>query len=199
MKKKDLELFLSTIPDFTYPKPDLEQYKTPSAIAADMLFLAYGCHDIQGKDVLDLGCGTGIFSFGSEYLHASHVLGVDKGKDCIKQAISYKKKHQSQVDFLCKDISTVSTEVDTVIMNPPFGAQKANIHADRFFIEKATGLASVVYSLHLEHTLDFISSLLRSLDKQGSVIKVYQFPMKAQFQFHMKMKENISVAFLQIK
>ena len=42
MKKKELELFLETVPDFTHPKPWLEQYQTPSSIASDMLFIAYG-------------------------------------------------------------------------------------------------------------------------------------------------------------
>ena len=199
MKKKDLELFLSSIPDFVHPKPDFEQYMTPADIAADMLFFAYGCQDIMGKTILDLGCGTGMFSFGSEYLQADHVLGVDKDEDCIRQALSYRNDHHSKVDFICTDITEIATSVDTVIMNPPFGAQKRNMHADRLFIEKATALASVVYSLHLEHTLDFLRTLLRSLDKTGRVITVYQFPMKAQFHFHKKLKEQVSVVFLQIK
>lgn len=199
MKKKDLEIFLEKVPSFSHPKPGFEQYKTPATIASDILFQAYGFEDISDRHVLDLGCGTGIFSFGAKMLNAKQVTGVDKDQVCIDLAASFAKKHQFNIDFICEDVSAVSEKVDTVLMNPPFGAQKQNIHADRMFIEKATSLASVVYSLHLEHTLDFISKLLKSLKREGQVLRIYDFPIKARFSFHTKLKESISVALLQIK
>lgn len=199
MKKKDLEIFLEKVPGFSHPKPGFEQYKTPATIASDILFQAYGFEDISDRHVLDLGCGTGIFSFGAKMLNAKQVTGVDKDQECIDIAASFAKKHQFNIDFICTDVSAVSEKVDTVLMNPPFGAQKQNIHADRVFIEKATSVASVVYSLHLEHTLEFISKLLKSLKREGQVLQIYDFPIKAQFSFHTKLKDSISVALIQIK
>jgi len=199
MKKKELEIFLERIPDFSNPKPGFEQYKTPATIASDILFQAYASEDISDKQLLDLGCGTGIFSFGAKILNAEHVTGVDIDQECIDLAVSFAKKNQFDIDFICTDISDVSEKVDAVLMNPPFGAQKQNIHADRAFIEKATSVASVVYSLHLEQTLEFIIKLLKSLKKEGRVLQIYDFPIKAQFSFHKKLKDTVPVALLQIK
>jgi putative methylase len=198
MKKKELELFLENVEGFTSPKPWFEQYKTPASIAADLLFLAYGFHDIQGKRVIDLGCGTGIFSIGAAMLHADQVIGVDVDKESIKQAEHFASNHHLDIEFRCADVSTISDQVDTVVMNPPFGAQKKNLHADRIFIEKATSIADVTYSLHLDHTLSFIEKLLHTLDKKGIVLKTYQFPLPAQFAFHTKLKDTVTVALLRI-
>jgi putative methylase len=60
MKKKELEIFLQNIPDFRKPKPDLEQYITSADIVADIIFIAFQMGDIENKNVLDLGCGTGL-------------------------------------------------------------------------------------------------------------------------------------------
>ena len=65
MKQKELEMLLQKIPEFNSPKPNLEQYLTPAPIAADLLFTAAQYGDIENKIVVDLGCGTGIFSFGA--------------------------------------------------------------------------------------------------------------------------------------
>jgi putative methylase len=199
MKKKELELFLETVPDFTNPKPWLEQYRTPSSIVSNILFIAYGFHDILEKRILDLGCGTGIFAFGAKKLHASNVIGVDKDPECINQAKLFARIHHIDIKLICSDISSITEKVDTVIMNPPFGAQKQNLHADRVFLEKAIELSSVIYSLHLEHTIEYIQKYLRSKGKEGRNLQTYQFPLSAQFNFHTKLKDMISVALLQIK
>jgi len=199
MKKKELELFLEGVYNFSSPKPWLEQYKTPASIASDMLFLAYGFQDIYKKTVLDLGCGTGVFAVGARMLQAAHVTAVDIDPDSVMQGQMFAKENDLDIDFICADISSVSEHADTVLMNPPFGAQKANLHADRLFIEKATSIATITYSLHLAHTMDFIEKLLRSLDKKGRVLQTYRFPISAQFHFHKKLKDTVSVALLQIK
>jgi len=190
---------LEGVYNFSSPKPWLEQYKTPASIASDMLFLAYGFQDIYKKTVLDLGCGTGVFAVGARMLQAAHVTAVDIDPDSVMQGQMFAKENDLDIDFICADISSVSEHADTVLMNPPFGAQKANLHADRLFIEKATSIATITYSLHLAHTMDFIEKLLRSLDKKGRVLQTYRFPISAQFHFHKKLKDTVSVALLQIK
>jgi len=198
MKKKELELFLEKVDKFSSPKPWLEQYKTPSSIAADLLFIAYGFHDIAGRQVMDLGCGTGIFAIGAAMLGAEKVIGVDVDQQSIEQADRVAKKNHLDIDFRCSDVSLISESVDTVLMNPPFGAQKKNIHADRIFIEKATSIAKVTYSLHLENTIPFIEKLLKALNTKGTVISTYQFPLPAQFPFHSKLKDSVNVSLLRI-
>ena len=66
MRRKDLEIALEKVPRFEDPDPSLEQYPTPAAIAAEIVFDAYRRGDIAGMKVMDLGCGTGMFSMRSE-------------------------------------------------------------------------------------------------------------------------------------
>ena len=62
MRKRDLEIRLQSVRNFADPDPALEQYMTPATMAADILFTAYSNGDVEGMKVLDLGCGTGMFS-----------------------------------------------------------------------------------------------------------------------------------------
>jgi len=198
MKKKQLEMFLQKTPDFNQPKPSFEQYQTPATIAADILFYAYQHHDILNKTVVDLGCGTGMFTFGSKVLNAKQVIGIDIDGDCISLAESFAQKHHLDITFLVQDILKSDFSADTVIMNPPFGAQKANHHADRVFLEKAIRNASVVYSLHLTKTVPFLKKMIRSLNATIDDRFEISFPLKGQFTFHKKLMEMVSVSCLRI-
>ena len=53
-KKRQLEMALQDIPPHKSPKIDLEQYSTPSTIAADVLWNAHSIGDIDGLKVVDL-------------------------------------------------------------------------------------------------------------------------------------------------
>lgn len=198
MKKKQLEMFLQKTPDFIKPKPSLEQYQTPATIAADILFYAYQHHDIFDKTVVDLGCGTGMFSFGSKVLNAKKVIGIDRDSNCISLAESFAQKHHLDITFLVQDILKSDFSADTVIMNPPFGAQKSNHHADRAFLEKAISNASVVYSLHLTKTVPFLKKMIKSLDATIESAFEVSFPLKSQFSFHKKLLNTVSVSCLRI-
>lgn len=199
MKKKQLEMFLQKTPSFPKPKSSLEQYQTPATIAAEVLFIAYQYHDIEGKTVLDLGCGTGVFSFGASLLGAKKVIGIDKDLGSIKLAEKFAKIHHLPITFHVEDVSESSFSADTVIMNPPFGAQKANSHADQLFLKKAIDCASVVYSLHLSKTISHLERFLQSFDASVELVLEVSFPLKAQFRFHTKLIENVSVSCLRIK
>ena len=198
MKKKDLEIFLEKVPSFQQPSFELEQYKTPAVIAADMLFYAFINHDIEGKTVIDFGCGTGIFAVGATYLHAQKIYGFDIDKQCIRQAQTFADNQALSIYYESKDVKNISQKADTAIMNPPFGAQKKNHHADRIFLEKAIQLCSVVYSLHLENTLPFIHQITSALQASVEEIKTYQFPIKGSFYFHKKLVSSVPVIFLRI-
>ena len=130
--------------------------------------------------------------------HASKVTGVDVDKNCIEMAKGFADEHQLSVTFLCQDVTTVDITGDTVLMNPPFGAQKSNLHADRAFIEKAFEIAPVIYSLHLSSTIPFITKLIKALKGHISFQKVYQFPLKGVFAFHKKEQMNVEVTLLRI-
>lgn len=191
-------MFLQQTPRFPRPKPVLEQYQTPATIAAEVLFIAYQYKDIQGKTVLDLGCGTGIFCFGASLLGAKKVNGVDKDWESIRLAEKFAKSHQLAIAFYVKDISECSCSADTIVMNPPFGAQKANSHADQLFLKKAIKSASVVYSLHLSKTVSYLERFLQSCNTSVETVLEVSFPLPAQFDFHKKLVETVPVSCLRI-
>ena len=198
MKKKELEIILQKVPDFIHPKIKLEQYLTPAVIAADIIFEAYKFGDVKEKNVVDLGCGTGIFSVGAYILDAKSVVGFDCDKECIEIAKQYAKKFKFNITFSKKDVREVSTPCDTVIMNPPFGAQKSNYQADRKFIEKAIEIAPVIYSLHLSKTIPFIVKLISALGCEISHTKKYTFPIKGMHTFHKKQFINFDVSMIRV-
>ena len=198
MKKKELEIRLQKIPPFEDPDPVLEQYLTPAGIVADIIFIASQFNDIKDRMVVDLGCGTGIFSFGASFVNTKKVFGIDVDKKSIITAKKHAKEINQDINFLNQDIENVKLKCDTVIMNPPFGAQKGNKNADRKFIEKAFEIASVIYSLHLTETIPFVEKMISSLGGEITYYKDYKFSIKHTFEFHIKESVNFKVTLLRI-
>ena len=198
MKKKELEILLQNVPLFEKPVPHFEQYLTPAGIAADIIFTAHQFGDIQNKTVIDLGCGTGIFSIGATLTGAGKIIGIDIDEEAVRIARNYAEKNNHEITFLVQDISNLEIKCDTVIMNPPFGAQKSNQKADRKFIEKGFEIAPIVYSIHLAKTIPFIIKLISSLGGMVDYSKDYVFPIKWMYEFHEKKIANYDVVLLRI-
>lgn len=198
MKQCQLEILLQQIPLPAHPIPNLEQYMTSAPIVADILFTAYHWGDIEGKTIVDLGCGTGIFSVGAVYMDAKKVYGFDVDKTIITSANQYARSKKLAIDFQVRDVTAVKTKCDTVLMNPPFGAQKSNQNADRRFIEKGFEIAPVIYSLHLKKTIPFIEKMIHALQGELTYQKDYEFPIRRMFQFHEKEVVKYKVTLLRI-
>ena len=198
MKQKELEMILQKVPKYERPNPYIEQYLTPANIAADIIFTAYKFGDVQDKIVVDLGCGTGIFSYGVKLSNAKEVIGIDIDKESIEIAKNFAKKNNEDIEFITKDVKDVDIKCDTVIMNPPFGAQKSNRWADRAFIEKGFEISKVIYSLHLSKTIPFIEKLISSLNGEINYKKRYDFPIKQTYVFHKKKIEYLDISLLRI-
>ena len=198
MKQRQLEILLQKVPKPATPIPQLEQYMTPAPIAADIIFTAYQWGDIENKTVVDLGCGTGIFSVGAVYMGARKVLGFDIDKNVIAAAKKYVKTNVLPIAYTIKDVTAVDTACDTVLMNPPFGAQKSNQKADRKFIEKAFEISRVIYSLHLKKTIFFLEKMINALEGEITYQKDYVFPIKWMFEFHDKEVVKYDVTLLRI-
>ena len=198
MKQRQLEIILQQIPKPTTPLPHLEQYMTPAPIAADVIFTAYHWGDIHDKVVVDLGCGTGIFAVGAYLMGAKKVSGFDVDPNVISSAREYTTKSNYPIEFNIQDITTIQTACDTVLMNPPFGAQKANLKADRKFIEKGFDIASVLYSFHLKKTIPFFEKMVTALHGEITFQKDYEFPIKWMFDFHYKQVVTYKVTLLRI-
>jgi putative methylase len=201
-KKRQLEMALQNIPPNKNPKIDLEQYSTPSIIAADVLWNAYSFGDIHGMKIVDLGCGTGIFTIGSSLMGAKESIGVDIDEDVISiaedQALKMGVKKQTR--FVTSDIQDFTESADTVIQNPPFGAQKTNRkEADRLFIVKALEIAPVVYSFHIFETVDFVRNFFEKEGAKVSHLFKYYFPIPRTYEFHTKEKVNVKVVLLRVE
>lgn len=201
-KKKQLEIILESIPTFTKPKADLEQYQTPANIAADLLWNAYALGDIEYMKVVDLACGTGIFSIGSALLNAAEVIGVDTDPDAVSIAYQEASKRglEDVTSFITADICEVIEMADTVIQNPPFGAQKAHKkEADRLFMVKSIEIAPVVYSFHLRETETFVRKFFHSHGGLITNTYYYDFSLPKIYDFHEKEKMMVEVVVLRVE
>lgn len=176
------------------PRPDLEQYATPAVIAADMLFTALSFGDVEGRRVVDLGCGSGILSIGAALLGAIKVTGIDVDPRSIADARLNIDQAGVEVELLCKDIHDLDMKADTVIMNPPFGAQRRS--ADRPFLEAGLRIAPRVYSLHNARTGAFLMNMIRAMDATVFFHKSYKFEIPHLFEFHDRKKKEIEVVLL---
>src|SRR5512136_2382037 len=130
MRLKQLEMTLQRLRGFSRPQAALEQYQTPAPLAARLLFHALMKGDIQGKRVCDLGCGTGVLAIGAALLGADRVKGVDSDPKAVRVANTNAVLLDAHVEFIVADVQDAALpgllrSCDTVIINPPFGAQKA--------------------------------------------------------------------------
>lgn len=193
MKKKQLEMMLERLEGFERPSFQKEQYATPASVAAEMLFLAAMRGDL-GK-VCDLGCGTGMLAIGAALMGAS-AIGVEIDGMALSTARRNASKLDVDVDFVRADVSRLALKgIDTVVMNPPFGAQKAS-SGDRAFLKKAIETAKTVYSLHNLGSERFIKSFVKPCVVEE--IHRVAFPLKRCFEFHSQDVRVIEVELYRI-
>jgi putative methylase len=195
MKKKQLEILLERLESFLHPTPEREQYSTPAAVAAFLLHLAYLRGDLEGKNVCDLGCGTGVLAIGAALLGA-RAVGVEIDPEALRVARKNASKLGVDVDFILGDVGPICLKnVDTVVMNPPFGSQKAS-QGDRAFLRKAIQVATSVYSLHNLGSEGFIRRFVEPC-KVEEIYKV-PFPLRRCFEFHSEDVRIIEVELYRI-
>lgn len=161
MKLRQLEMTLQKVRGFSAPDPGSEQYQTPAPLAARLLFDAVLRGDIEGRSVLDLGCGTGILAIGAALLGASRVYGVEQDPSAIRIARENATCLGVEIEIIQAvlvpgRVDAALPVADTVVMNPPFGAQRE--HADRPFIDTALVLGRKVYGVFNAGSAGFVGS-----------------------------------------
>ena len=197
MRRKRLEIALQKLGPLGERSARLEQYQTSAAVASDILWEAFSAGDIHGRSVADLGCGNGIFCIGAKLMGAERAAGIDVDPGAIRVARANAESLGVDVELSEGDVSSMEGAFDTVLMNPPFGAQTR--HADRAFVEKALSLAPVTYSLHNDGSQEFVGGMVGALGGRSEAIKRYKFEIPYAFEFHRKAKESISVILLRFK
>ena len=195
MRLNELERLLEKVAGFPAPSARLEQYQTPAPLAARLLYHAALNGDIGDRRVGDLGCGTGILSIGAALLGAREVVGVDADESVLSTARENAGRIGVEVTFLAGrigDPGTISSirPCDTVVMNPPFGAQ--TVHADRPFIDAALEIAPRVYGIFNAGSRKFVESYIAGRGVVGEVIGGL-LPVRRTFSFHTRDVREIAV------
>lgn len=193
MKLKQLEIQLQSVKGFASPSAKLEQYMTPAPLAARFLYTAAMAGDIAGLHVADFGCGTGMLSVGAALLGAE-VSGIDCDAAVLRTA--RENAGSLPVSFFCREIEGFSMPADTVVMNPPFGAQ--NEHADRPFIDAALASAPVVWGIFNRGSLAFVESYTRGRARVTDRISA-EFSIPRQFAFHTRDSVDVPVEIVRLE
>lgn len=194
MMLNQLERLLSSVPPHPAPRAELEQYATPADLAAPLLFEARALGDVEGRRVVDLGCGTGVFAIGAALLGAAEVVGVEVDAKALAVARTQAQRLGAAVAWIERDVAAWEGRADTVIMNPPFGAQRRG--ADRPFLDAAFRTAPVVYTLHNATTQTFVEEHAARAGFARTHAWRLKFPLRHQYRHQERTVQTIEVVAL---
>lgn len=203
---------LEGIADFADPSIELEQYLTPPELAASLLHVAALRRDLTGETVVDLGTGTGTLAVGAALFSPTRVVGIDLDPDALTLARENERRVASEpiesgreptpIDWLRADVRRHPLNAPrqaTVLANPPFGAQRGSRHADRPFLEAASELAAVSYTIHNEGSEAFVEEFVG--ERGGTVTEAFRaaFPVDNRFPFHDEERRDLTVEVFRIE
>lgn len=192
--KSELAIKLSKLEGFREPKISLEQYMTPPELAADMLYSAHMQQDIQGKEVVDLGTGTGIFAVGAAML-GGEVTAVEKDRSALEIAEKNAGKTgvSEHISFQEKDVSQVEEEFHTVFMNPPF-----SVHSEEGvkFLNKALRSSEKMYSVIYGGRKNTVTEIIRNSEHEKIEWQDYTISLPSTYGFHTEETQEIEVGVL---
>jgi len=200
MSRRALARRLADLDAFEEPSAALEQYPTPPDLAAHLIARA----DLEGdldRRVVDLGAGTGVLAIGAA-LRGARVVGVERDPAALAVARRNATAAGAAVDWVLGDAGRVPLRPDggaTVLMNPPFGAQRGNEGADRRFLSTAAAVAAVSYSVHNADSRQFVEAFAD--DHGGTVTHAFRatVPLRRQFDFHEADRREIDVEVFRIE
>jgi putative methylase len=202
--KSALTQQLGVVAGFDDPRVDLEQYRTPPELAAHLVHTADLQGDIEGRTVVDLGCGTGMLALAAALRGPETVVGLDIDPAPLSTAKQNERRiaTSSSVSWVRGDATAAPLCPDgptTVVMNPPFGAQKGNEHADRAFLSTTADVADVSYSIHNADSVDFVEAF--ASDEGGEVTHAFaaEFELPRAYDHHDSDRELIDVEVFRIE
>jgi len=187
-----LVLRLAKLPGLPRPDPSLEQVPTPPERAAELLLAAWHRGDIEGRSVADLGSGTGVLALGAALLGAGRVEGWEVDPTAVEIARQWAVRWTLPAEFHAAEVREASGPADTVVMNPPFGAQRAG--ADREFWTAAFRLRPRrVYAFALTASRSFIAR--RANEADARIVDLHPVPweLPALFPHHRAPSRSLKV------
>jgi putative methylase len=191
--KKELEIFVESLPTFRRPKLRLEQYPTDAAVVATAVWDAYMRGLIDA--VLDQGCGTGRFALAAAAMGARHVLCVDVDPEALKTAKEAADAHGFHaVDFLAADAPTLALRrrFAVAFQNPPFGIWSGR-GTDVAFLAAAVKHAEVVYTIHKLPTLQYVKETVERWGYRLEVVDTAVLNIKPMYRHHRKRIHKVEV------
>ena len=202
--KRSLATKLGVVAGFERPDAALEQYPTPPELAAHVVHLADLHGDVDGRTVIDLGTGTGMLALAAALRGPARVVGLELDGDALATAEANERRvaasapaHRVRGDATRPPIAVA--EPATAVMNPPFGAQDGNRNADRAFLDAASDLADVSYSIHNDGSREFVEAF--AADEGGEVTHAFaaEFRVDAQFDHHTEDARDIDTEVYRIE
>jgi len=200
--KKEIELLISRMARYRYPKKRLEQYQTPSSLVAHIVWTAYMRGDIEGLTIGDLGCGDGRLSIASILLGAERAICIDIDDEILlhglRLAESMFPDTVGRIIHVNADVSRIELKgVDTVLMNPPFGIVAGNRGLDTVFLRVAMKTARSIYSIH-KYSEGFMKLLGELVDSAGFQVDSYEvldFEIPMMFETHRRRIYRVKTVF----
>ncbi len=164
--KRELEILLeAATEEIRDPSEKLEQYATPTPIAAELAWMHRGLR--AHGPLVDLGCGTGrLLTAFSITLRPRLAVGVELDARLAQRCLESLRLSciWAAADVVVGDVRSPPLREGLgalVVMNPPFGTRMRGL--DRAFFETAFTLGTRVLALHyddpgVERYLDRLAS-----------------------------------------
>ncbi len=194
---------LGVVAGFDDPRAPLEQYHTPPDLAAHIVHTADLHDDIEDQTVVDLGSGTGMLALGAALRAPSQVVGVELDPAPLTTAREneHRVAARASVEWVRADATDPPLQATgvTVLMNPPFGAQAGNEHADREFLAAAASLSRVSYSVHNAGSRKFVQAFAD--DEEGDITHAFaaEFDLPRQYDHHTEAARTIDAEVFRIE
>ena len=198
MSRATLAVILSRLATFKEPDTKLEQYATPSEAAATILWDAHTRGLLAGRNIIDLGAGTGILGIGALILGAN-VTFVEKDKrqkTVIEENLSLASKIVGRTlpgwSIIIADAARDELpRADLVITNPPFGTKER--HADTAFLEAAYSVSDECYSFHKTSTDEYLDKWLGSKGIATTERFRFTFSLGKTMRQHEKQGHDVAI------
>jgi putative methylase len=201
--QKQLAILLSKLKPFEHADISLEQYPTDSEVAAAVLWDAHMHGEIEGKQVADLGAGTGILGIGALALGAGHVTFIELDVKVFPalmanlHLLEEELGEFSNYEIINGNVENYAQPADLVLQNPPFGTQGK--HADMLFVKKAVSLAPITYSFHKTATEEYLKRWAQENGVRVTNQYRFAFPLKQTMRQHTRRIQRIEVTCLKFE
>ncbi|MEM1663499.1 MAG: methyltransferase domain-containing protein [Pyrobaculum sp.] len=135
--KRELAIFIDSLPGFKKPKIYLEQHPTDGELVATAVWDAY-MRGLLGR-VLDLGCGTGRFAIAAAAMGSRHVVCLDLDIEAVQ--IAKTAGGGLSIDFVIGDAAMppLRERFDVVFQTPPLAFGRGGGGLSLFKLRRGSG------------------------------------------------------------